>query len=107
MNVRAIKAINGIDLLFGQIETNPDTGEILLKKCVVISATQGPDGKPNLGFMPCSFYQKDAKRGADITIQKEHIFFEYIPNDDIVSAYIEFSTGITPAPKAKTPGLIL
>ena len=95
MNVQGAKMANGMDLVFADMEEDVESNEVFLKKCVAIHITQSSDGKPNMGFLPLSFFSKGAKEGLDVTISKSHILFFYEVNEDIARGFNEFASGLS------------
>ncbi len=104
MNIQGAKMSNGMDLVFAYMEEDLENNSVFLKKCVAIHITQSSDGKPNMGFLPLSFFSKGAKDGMDVTISKSHVLFFYEVNEDIARGFGEFASGLS---IPKKPGIIL
>jgi hypothetical protein len=102
MEIKGIKLQNGMDIICKDLTNDGMTYG--LSKAVAIHITQDASGKPNMGFLPLTFFALDSKDGMNVEIDKHHVLFVYTPNNDITAGYTEFSSGLA---VPKKPQIIL
>ena len=104
MNIKAFKLSTGEEVL---AEVICDTDVYVLKNPVGIAVVRGRDGTPNVGYVGFAPFPLHAEQvsGSELTIDKSHVVYYYIPSEDFVSNYDQlFGTGLVLPPKTLITG---
>jgi hypothetical protein len=91
-NIVGVKLVTGIDFI-GIKRTGLKTKE-LYEKCTQLMVTPNPGSGMEVRFVPLNLFDSAFNKlpYRDLTIAKNFVLYEYLPDNNIVNAYVNMLT---------------